>query len=259
MAACSHGGAPSVLSPSPLPASPRFSITAVPFVPPSSAQPVVEDRRVDIDDAIGGVAIPGQYEERYIFTSERARRISIQLEPVDGRGALRFGIRVYDAEGQIIPRREAPVGQPLLRDEWDLPGPGEYTIQLFGPDTRKRAFSLRVSGVPLAEVGGGSIAYGETRSGAIAVRGQRDRWTLAGDAGDRVVITMVSDGADPHLAVYDTAGRLLAENDDSALGRNAAVEVTLPGDGQVVIVARMVSDDQTGAYQLMADRRRSEE
>jgi len=260
LAACSAEGAPRVSSPatSSAPASPTSRET-ITFEPPQAALPAVEDRAVEIDRDIDGMFIPDEHEERYIFTSERARRISVRLEPVDGLGPLRFGIRVIDEEGQIVPRIDAPVGQPLLRDEWDLPGPGEYTIQLFGAETRERAFSLRVSGVPAAEVGGGSIAYGETRSGAITVRGQRDRWALAGTEGDRALITMVSDGADPHLAVYDMAGRLLAEDDDSAPGRNAAVEVTLPEGGRVEIVARMAGDDQTGAYQIMAERRASEE
>lgn len=229
------------------------------FAPPLAALPVVEHRAVEIDAVVDGVFVPGHHEERYTFTSDRVRRISIRLEAVDGGGALRLGIRLTDEKGQIVPRIEAPVGQPLLRDEWDLPRPGAYTIRLFGPETRERAFSLWLSGVPAARVGGGTIAYGESRSGAIAVRGQRDRWMLSGTEGDRMLITMVSDGADPHLAVYDMAGRLLGEDDNSAPGRNAAVEVALPEGGRVVIVGRMAGDDQTGAYQIMAERRESDE
>jgi hypothetical protein len=261
MAACSGGSTPPALSPpalTPPPASP-VPPTAVPFEPPRAERPTVEVRAVEMDEPVDGVWIPGQYEERYRFTTDRARRITVRLEPVDGRGPLRFGIRLSGEDGRIVPRIEAPVGQPLLRDEWDLPGPGAYVIQLFGPDMRERAFTLWVSGVPAAEVGGGDIAYGETRSGAIAVRGQRDRWTLAGSAGDRVLISLVSDGADPHVAVYDAAGQLLAEDDDSAGGRNAAVEVVLPDGGRAVIVARMAGDDQTGAYQIRAEKRASEE
>ena len=261
LAACSHRGTPRTFSPPAVPSAPvspapRASLT---FEPPLAAPPVVEHRAVEIDAVVDGIFVPGQYEERYTFTSDRVRRISVRLEPVDGGGALRLGIRLTDEQGQIVPRIEAPVGQPLLRDEWDLPRPGAYTIRLFGPETRERAFSLWLSGVPAAQVGGGDIAYGETHSGVIAVRGQRDRWMLSGTEGDRSLITMVSDGADPHLAVYDMAGRLLGEDDDSAPGRNAAVEVTLLNGGRLNIVARMADDDQTGAYQIMAERLASEE
>jgi len=261
LAACSHQGTPRTFSPPAVPSAPvspapRASLT---FAPPLAAPPVVEHRAIEIDAVVDGIFVPGQYEERYTFTSDRVRRISVRLEAVDGGGALRLGIRLTDEQGQIVPRIEAPVGQPLLRDEWDLPRPGTYTIRLFGPETRERAFSLWLSGVPAAQVGGGDIAYGETHSGVIAVRGQRDCWMLSGDPSDRVQITMVSDGADPHLAVYDMAGRLLGEDDDSAPGRNAAVEVTLLDSGRLSIVARMADDDQTGAYQIMAERLASEE
>jgi hypothetical protein len=195
--------------------------------------------------------MPGETYEIYIIDSDRARRIGLTLEPVDGNGPLRLEARLYGPGGAPVSFAPAAIGQPSLRDVWDLPGPGEYMLQLFGAETRARFFTLTVTSHPAPEAGGGEIGYGDTRSGEIAVRGQRDRWWFEGRAGDRVLITMLAPLGDAYLAVYDRAGRLLASGDDSArLGRDPVVEITLPADGRYAIVARMYGDDQVGAYRL---------
>jgi hypothetical protein len=193
--------------------------------------------------------------EVYLLFADRPRRVSVTLAPLDGGDPLRLSAQLYDASGALVPRVSAEVGPPLLRDEWDLPETGEYVIQVFGPETEPRAFALTALSRPVAETGGSVIAYGESLSGEIAVRGQRDRWVFAGRARDRVRISLAAPTADAILEVYDPAGRLLAQNDDSQdFSRNPALELTLPADGNYTIVARMYGDDATGTYRLTLER-----
>jgi hypothetical protein len=202
---------------------------------------------------VDAVYVPGQALETYVLELAQARRVGIRLDATDGGDVLRLETSIYDGDGGIVLPVSAQVGQPLLRDEWDLK-PGHYTIRLFGPETHPRAFRFTAISRPTPAAGGGTIAYGESRSGEIAVRGQRDQWVFEGEAGERVAITMNAPTADGYLELYDGEGRLLTRNDDSRLGHNPVLEFTLPADGQYMIVARTYDDDQTGAYQLTLER-----
>jgi hypothetical protein len=144
------------------------------------------------------------------------------------------------------------IGQPVLRNVWEIPGPGVYTIRIFGTETKARAFDLHIFSVPVPETGGGSLACGETRSGEIVVRGQRDKWVFEGRTGDHITISMSAPGKDGILALYDPAGDLIAHSDDTPQsGSDPALGLTLPVDGAYSIVARMYGDAQAGTYQLL--------
>jgi hypothetical protein len=137
-----------------------------------------------------------------------------------------------------------------------LTEPGEYIIQIFGPETQARAFLLTVRSRPIPEAGGDVIAYGQSRSGEIAARGQRDNWTFEGQAGDSILIMMNTPARDAYLALYDPDGQLVARSDDyPPLGQDAVLEVGLPVDGVYTIVARMYGDSTTGTYRLALEER----
>jgi hypothetical protein len=206
-----------------------------------------------LDVPLEAVYVPGQVAERYVFKIDQPRRVGLWMEPVDGGDALHLQGRIFDTSGNLVTQVVAPVGQPLLREEWDLAA-GQYQLQLFGPEERPRAFTLTLISRPVPINGGGRLSYGETRSGEIAVRGQRDQWVFAGQSGDRVLITVIVPAADGYLELYDAGGQLLAKNDDSHLGHNPELDVILPGDGDYMIVVRMYDDDQTGVYRIALER-----
>lgn len=253
LGACSHAGnVPSAT----VTVSPTRTPTPVPVHRPPATpreESVPVERVVTLNEPVETEYIPGETRELYRFDSDRARRISIVMEATDRGGRLGLAARVFDADGAIIPRISASVGQPLLRDEWDLPGPGAYIVQVFGAETRPRAFTLTITGRPVPEVGGGTIAYGESHSGEIAFRGQRDRWVFQGGAGDEVVITMIAPAADAYLECYDPAGQLLGSSDDS-IGQDPLLVLVLPASGTYTIVARMYGDDRVGGYRLALNR-----
>jgi hypothetical protein len=259
-AACSPGGvgvqrAPAVTGfPTVVPGPTE---TLPPPLRPSSrrvtAVPVVE-REVELDSPVEGVYVPGQTRELYVFHIEQTRRVGVRLVATDNGNPLQLQVLIYDADRQIVPKVSAPVGQPLLRDEWNLPGAGDYTVQVFGPEIESRTFTLTVVSRPVPGSGGGTIAYGESRSGEIAVRGQRDRWVFRGQAGDHVILTMTAPTADAYLELYDSAGHLIAHNDDSSPSmRDPVLDLVLPSDGEFTVVARMYGDDQTGTYRLLLE------
>ena len=209
-------------------------------------------RPIQLNQPLDAIYTPGKVRELYAFTSDRVRWVGIELVARDTLGDLRLVAQVYDAAGTLIPKVIAPIGQPSLRDVWDLPGPGTYTIRIFGTETDARAFDLRVSSVPIPEIGGGSVACNETRSGEIVMRGQRDQWIFEGKATGRVTISMLAPGKDGILEFYDPIGDLIAHSDDAPhFSTDPALEITLPVDGSYSIVARMYDDAQAGTYRLV--------
>lgn len=205
-------------------------------------------REITFNVPVELIFTPGDLPELYVFYINEAGRVRVTLDPLDGGGTLRLEALLFDANGSRVTR--APGG-----DEWELPSSGEYTIRVFGAETGARTFALTVLRRPTAESGGGMIAYGESRSGRIAVYGQRDYWVFEGHAGDRVLISMTAPGHDGLLALYGPAGELVGQNDDAgAADPNPALEVTLASAGRYIIAVRLYGSDQAGAYRLALER-----
>jgi hypothetical protein len=205
-----------------------------------------------LNAAVEGVYVPGQVRELYVFHNNRPRRISVSFTARDGSGPLNLRAQVYTPDGALVPQVS---GQPLERGEWDLLIQSDYIIQVFGPETQARAFMLTVTSRAIPEVVDYTIAYGQSRSGAIEQRGQRDRWSFEGRAGDHVQIIMTAPNDDGELALYGPDGEFISRNDDHPrLGQNPVLALVLPVDGTYTIVARMYGDESTGAYNLTLER-----
>jgi hypothetical protein len=223
----------------------------MPYPPADHTPTPPKVRTIPLNQSIDAIYIPGEVRELYVFATDRAQWVGIEFAPRDALGDLHLVAQVYDASGVAIPKVSTPIGQPTLRDVWDIPGPGTYTIHLYGTETASRAFVLRVFGVPTPTSGGGILTCDETSSGEIAVRGQRDQWVFEGQAGDHMTIIMLAPGKDGVLELYDPKGKLIAQSDDAApSGTDPAVDIVLPHDGTYTIVARMYGDAYAGVYRL---------
>jgi hypothetical protein len=75
-------------------------------------------------------------------------------------------------------------------------------------------------------------------------------WTLQGQAGDQVSVSLSSDDFDTYLIVR-LGDEVLGSNDD-ADGTNSRVDVTLPSTGAYTVVATSFRGGDTGAYTLSA-------
>lgn len=85
-------------------------------------------------------------------------------------------------------------------------------------------------------VDGEFVADGPTLPG----RGRLATFRLTGVAGQRVAVTLTADETDAYLFLVRRDGsamRLLGEDDDSAGGTDARITLTLPADGEYLIVA----------------------
>jgi hypothetical protein len=117
------------------------------------------------------------------------------------------------------------------------------------------AMGLVPAHVAGAQAGGGMIAYGDTVTGMLDNSNYFEVWQFSGSKGDHIQIMMVGDGKlDAYLGLLDAASeQVLAEDDDSAGGSDAALELTLPASGGYAIIATRYNFDtgtSQGKYRL---------
>ncbi len=230
---------PGALSPSPGPTATPL-IAQRPPTPTTTVYPPVE-RHITLNTELEGVYVPGQVRELFILHNDHPRRISMGFAAQDDSGPLNLRAQVYTPDGALVPQVS---GQPLERGEWDLLVQSDYIIQVFGPETRARAFTLTVTSRSIPEAVDYAIGYVQSRSGAIAERGQRDRWSFEGQAGDHVQIIMTAPDGDGELALYGPDGAFITRGDDHPrLRQDPVLTLVLPVDGSYTIVARMYCDE----------------
>lgn len=80
-------------------------------------------------------------------------------------------------------------------------------------------------------------------------RGEHQSYDFYGQAQQPITILLSSREFDTYLEVYDTDGRLIAENDDSDF-TNSRINLTLPRTGFYTVVARGFSPNDQGHYAL---------
>jgi len=145
-----------------------------------------------------------------------------------------------------------------------LPEDGEYIIiaNSFSQGEQGR-YDLRLSEV---DAGASMPPSGAAATGEVILQEQGqlvtgdglapdgtlyDQFTFNGTAGQRVTVTLVSPEFDTYLAVVDSGGNLVAENDDISPGNtNSEVSFTLPSSGAYLIIVNGYSTSDRGRYSL---------
>ncbi len=99
-----------------------------------------------------------------------------------------------------------------------------------------------------------TLSAGDTVQGTISDDSFMHLYTLEGQAGQEVTITMEgSGGLDAYLGLLDPAGDVIAEDDDSLGGVNAVITITLPESGTYLVAATRSNIDEgitSGPYTL---------
>ena len=114
-----------------------------------------------------------------------------------------------------------------------LPGDGEYQVLVR---------SVYVDGGGPYELAVRDVAVAPLRrdapvDGILGVDG--GRWRFRGAAGQRVVVTAVSDAFHPVVELFSPGGGLVAVNDDGWPGTGSLVTATLPEDGEYELAVGM--------------------
>jgi hypothetical protein len=138
---------------------------------------------------------------------------------------------------------DASLEQIILREA------ASYEI-VVNPDAGFGFYELSLQYLGQIEVGGGRIAYGDSRTVILAVPDEPDEWTFEGSAGDQITIRMTAsdiEELDPTLTLLGPDGTEVAWSDDYE-ELNPFIEVTLYQDGDYTIQAGAYSG--AGEYEI---------
>ncbi|MEM1279450.1 MAG: trypsin-like peptidase domain-containing protein [Cyanobacteria bacterium P01_H01_bin.152] len=222
---------------------------------------------IALNDSVSGQLNPdsdvlpdGSFFDAYVFEGQRGQQIAVEMTSRDLDAYL---ILLSEDNDSLYVEDDDSAGELNARLVATLPEDGEYIIiaNSFGRGEQGR-YDLRLS-----EVGGGEATNSPTpRTGAIIlqesgvlVQGDAiapdgtlyDEFTFNGEAGQRVTITLESSQFDTYLAVADSGGNLVAENDDiSPSTTNSEVSFTLPATNRYLVIVNGYSTSDQGRYTL---------
>ncbi len=96
-----------------------------------------------------------------------------------------------------------------------------------------------------------TIGCGQELMGSIEATGDIDVFTLAGSAGDNIVLTLIrtSGGLDPSLELYNRLGTRLAYQYTST-GNQVVISQSLSSAGTYTVFVSDYGNDETGSYKL---------
>ncbi len=152
--------------------------------------------------------------------------------------SVAYGAGLYDFNGDLLISGTGGSSTQTWIQYSNFPYEGEYFISVDG------------FGAPVGYVIDGTM----TDPDPFSFRND-DFFTFTAAGGEQLVLSTATPGAllnglDPALALFDSTGILIAEDDDSAAdGRNALLELTIPAPGQYT--ARIRAEPTTAGEYLL--------
>lgn len=144
----------------------------------------------------------------------------------------------------------------ILVDSYNRISTGSYRLALAGVSASPSpapTTTLMPTATPPAEAQ--RIQAGDSLSGALTRQMPSAAFVFSGSAGEVFTITLTSDDFDTFLTLQDTAGNVLATDDDRAGNFNARIEAfALPADGDYTILAGSYNGAGVGDFTLTLAR-----
>ena len=229
----------------------------------ASATPVAQVNAGDAEtgslDASDGEFSGGRYADAVTISAQAGEQLTVSLTSdafdtflvVNGPGG--FSVTNDDAPGMGINSQvtfTAPeAGEyTAIVTSYGAGATGDYTLRTTRADERVEQ-PRRDDITPIAA--GETVRERLRRSDGQLDSGEfRDRYAYQGSAGERVTITMTSTQFDPYLFVRGADGYAQDNDDDGTGGTNSRLDLTLPADGEYLIVATSYAPGETGSYEL---------
>lgn len=209
----------------------------------------------------------GSYYDAWLFEvgSTTDAEISMNSTEIDSYVSVYSGLPGH--LGTLMGSDDDGGGMSNALVRVELP-PGAYTIMAnsYGAgETGAYELSFAVRGAGSTGSGASTVLRaGSTASGSLDTSdllfddgSYYDEWTYSGEGGERVTITMTSDGLDPFLLAFRgssvAGGEYLTEDDDGGGGLNAQITITLPASGTYTFAANTYGEGETGTYQISVE------
>lgn len=111
---------------------------------------------------------------------------------------------------------------------------------------------LALVAIPLLTIAqnGDSVSPGDVITNQLTLENPSASYTILAAQGDRLLLTLRSSDFDSYLTLLDQDGNLVAEDDDSAGGKDALIDAELPSTGLYTIQASSYNQASTGSFSL---------
>ena len=209
------------------------------------------------DDAISS----GEYADSWSFTGTPGQTYVVRLNSAEFDPYLMVrgdGVEEDNDDDQT------GRGSRNSRIEFIMPDAGEVSIITTSYEVGEMgAYTLVLEEAggttAVASAGGSTVRPGQAVTGRLDVGNDTLRsgeymtvYTLNGQAGDHIELTLRSDQFDPYLFVQGPGDFAVANDDDDTGedGVNSRLVLTLPASGEYQIVATSYAPGETGTYRL---------
>ena len=210
----------------------------------------------------------GSYYDSYTFDGRSGQHVTVRMTSPDFDTYL----RVMSPSDEAFSNDDADDGSTNSQLDLDLTENGEYRIianSLYADTTGSYQLSIdgarfgsgSGSGSSTAGGSGNALTPGTPARGQLAAGDNEldsgeyfDVFTLRGNPGAQMVVTMQSSDFDTYLGAIG-ANDYSVQNDDDPHGggTNSRLEVTIPSDGRLTIAATSYAAAETGSYTIRAD------
>jgi thiol-disulfide isomerase/thioredoxin len=222
-------------------------------------------RWIGYNDPVGGSITLDNVDDWTIFRGREGDVITIRMTA--STGDLDPFLILTDANGVELARNDdAEAGSTdAAITAFTLPTTDSYLIRATrygfenGPSRGDYTLVVETNAVPPGiDSGGAPIAqldYRQPITGSLNLDRSADRYTLAGQAGDWITITVrrTNGGLDPALALYDPEGNKIAENREWLSPQEARIKpVQLPQDGLYTLNVILEDLTTSGEYEVVA-------
>lgn len=215
----------------------------------------------------------GSYADSYLYTGRAGEQLTVTLRAVGFNAWV-----VVDEPAGPFREHGGSSGGNVARLTVTLPRSGQYIILANSVDANATgAYTMTVQGggssgpaAPSGSTGGDisdmdlrtlpRIGGGQSISGRLTTSDYQitdgsyaDGYVYQGRAGEQITVTMQSSDLDAYVVVDDPTGPLRETDDDGAGGTDSQLTVTLPHNGQYIIVANSVGSPNTGRYTIQVN------
>jgi hypothetical protein len=196
--------------------------------------------RIEIGQGIQSV-LPVGGQHIWTFDGTASQVVSVVLTP--GNEQFDAILDLYGPDGRrLAALDEGFSGDPEVISGLELPVTGEYSIHVrsFADSGGSYSLSLDEGGEDtLNFYDAGDLAYGDVKEEALRAN-EAHAWFFEGKMGDEVVIEVVplDEILDLDVWLLDSEVNRLAEEDDFLAGEAEMLAMTLPQDGQYLVMVR---------------------